>query len=282
MDEISKHWAVYPRRFPTICPVQSIGDMTGKDHWIHHAFSSCNFSLILKGEGEFHRKNRCWKVQAPCVITQWPGERVHYGPQKPKGTWDELYLIYDSQYMTWFRQRGFVDKDRPVWPIHNLQNVLTQVEELRALTQSRHPELMADRVDSVCDRLLLETLLPADEAGDSVVQQLVTEMKKRTQDPHDFNHFARRHGMSGSTLRRRWLESIHVSPRRYLLELRIQKARRLLAETTLHIGEIADLAGFPDRLYFSRRFHVETKLTPSQYRRRYRIRTPGDKSSPLK
>ena len=89
---------------------------------------------------------------------------------------------------------------------------------------------------------------------------------------HDFEELARRHGISASTLRRRWHEALKTTPGRYLLDLRIQKARRLLAETTLQVGEIARESGFEDMLYFSRRFKLETGLAPSLYRRYYRIK----------
>jgi len=275
MDFLVKHWA-FPRRFPSPCPLLSMGEIRGKDHWVRRTFSTCNFSLILRGRGEFHRKKRIWPVQAPCVITQWPGEPLAYGPPAPKETWDELYMIFDARCMPWFRQRGYVQDNRPVWPIHNLEGVMAQVDELRSLAGSRSPELIADRIDRICERLILESLLPGirmgPETGDHLVHSLEQQLRQRPQEPHDFDRMARDHGLSSSTLRRRWSQALKTTPGRYLLNLRIQKARRLLAETTLQVGEIAAQSGFQDMLYFSRRFKIETALTPSQYRRRYRIK----------
>jgi AraC-like DNA-binding protein len=275
MDFFSKHWAAYPRRFPSPCPLLSMGDIKKKDHRMRTTFHSCNFSFILRGRGDFHRKNRVWPVEAPFVITQWPGEALDYGPRVPTETWDELYLIYDAKCMPWFRRRGFVDEARPVWPIHNLEGVMAQVDELRALSKSQSMELAADRVDRLCERLILESLLPGVKAdpdsGDQVVQHIVVQFRHRPHHSHDLEEIARDHGLSTSTLRRRWFEALKITPGRYLLNLRLQNARRLLAETTLPVGEIAARTGFQDMFYFSRRFKLETKLTPTQYRRRYRI-----------
>ena len=80
MDIFSKHWAPYPRHFPSPCPLDTMGDYQGKDHRVRLTFATCNFSIILRGRGDFHRKDRLWAVQAPCVITQWPGEALDYGP----------------------------------------------------------------------------------------------------------------------------------------------------------------------------------------------------------
>jgi transcriptional regulator GlxA family with amidase domain len=62
------------------------------------------------------------------------------------------------------------------------------------------------------------------------------------------------------------------TPARYLINLRIRQASRMLAETRRSIAEIAVDSGFEDALYFSRRFKLETGFTPSEYRRRYQLR----------
>lgn len=272
MDSFSKHWATERRQFPSPCPVGSMGDFREKDHRVRMTFSSCNFSLILRGRGDFRRKGRVWPVEAPCVITQWPGEPLDYGPHAPE-TWDEVYLIYDARCMGWFRRCGFVNEARPVWAIENPEGVLAQVEELRALC--RHPGRApsADRVDRVCERLILETLLPGartrHEPGAELIETIAARFRRRPAAEHDWAEIARAQGMSASTLRRRWFEVVKTTPGRYLLNLRLQTAQRLLAETALPVGEIAAQAGFEDMFYFSRRFKLETGLTPTGYRRRF-------------
>ncbi len=261
------HWAAFPRRFPSPVPVQNTGYLPAKEDWIDRAFLSCNFSLILSGEGEFHRMGVRREVIAPCVITQWPGEHVRYGPSTGS-TWEEFYLIYGPEHMAAFRSMRLVNTDRPLWSIHNLAEVRVHVDELRAVMKAAQPESTVDRVDRICERLVLETLLPTAHTGDTVVEKIIRQLRKDLAQPWDFATVARRHGMSASTLRRRWFEATGESPGRFLLNLRIRQACRLLAETRLPIGEIAAQTGFEDAMYFSRRFRIETRCTPSDYRRR--------------
>lgn len=56
----------------------------------------------------------------------------------------------------------------------------------------------------------------------------------------------------------------------YLSRLRMEKAKQLLVSTDQPIAEIAARAGFYDYRAFTRRFHREEGLTPSQYRRHNR------------
>lgn len=55
----------------------------------------------------------------------------------------------------------------------------------------------------------------------------------------------------------------------YLSKLRIEKARRLLVDGTLPIGEVAVQVGYPNQNYFSRVFKKEVGLTPSEYRGKF-------------
>jgi AraC-like DNA-binding protein len=50
-------------------------------------------------------------------------------------------------------------------------------------------------------------------------------------------------------------------------ERRMEKARELLAHTTLRISEVAEAVGFEDEAYFARRFRQCFNLAPRDYRR---------------
>jgi AraC-like DNA-binding protein len=50
------------------------------------------------------------------------------------------------------------------------------------------------------------------------------------------------------------------------MRLKIEEACRLLVETRKKVGEIAEVLGFSDPLYFSRRFRLETGVTAAEYR----------------
>ena len=115
MDFLTKHWAPYRRKYPALFPLVSSDYLPAKAQWMRTRFATCNFSMILRGEGRFERAGVIWPVQAPCVITQWPGEQVAYGPTG--GTWAEWYLVYDRSQFKRFRERGLVDISKPAWPV---------------------------------------------------------------------------------------------------------------------------------------------------------------------
>lgn len=270
MDFLVKLWAPFSRRFPSPVPLLATDFISKKSCWTQRVFHTCNFSLILRGSGEFRRAGKTWTIQAPCVLTQWPGEYLEYGPP-PGETWDELYLIYDARLRSRFLQSRFIDPALPVWPIEDIDAVRIQVAELKKLVNSAFPETVADQVDRVCERLVLETRLTSHSAKDSPFHQLIAKAQRNPGRIVDFQTWALQHGMSLSTFRRHWGAAFQLPPARFLQQLRMREACRLLAETTLPINAIAHSVGFEDELYFSRRFRKEQKMSPSDYRNAYRM-----------
>ncbi len=78
-------------------------------------------------------------------------------------------------------------------------------------------------------------------------------------------HLARAASLGRSRFVQRFRQATGVSPMRYLEALRMEEARRLLEED-LAVARIAQLAGFEDPLYFSRRFRTLHGVPPSAYR----------------
>ncbi len=60
------------------------------------------------------------------------------------------------------------------------------------------------------------------------------------------------------------------TPWQYLVDLRIDKARVLLAESELPVKKVGSVCGFGNPCHFSTTFRQRTGLTPSECRWRYR------------
>jgi AraC-like DNA-binding protein len=71
---------------------------------------------------------------------------------------------------------------------------------------------------------------------------------------------------SVSTLRRQFQVALGMPPYEWILQARMQRARRLLATTTLRIKEVAAQVGFDDPFQFSRMFKQRTGNSPRQFR----------------
>ena len=81
---------------------------------------------------------------------------------------------------------------------------------------------------------------------------------------------ARRVAMSPRNFQRVFTKEAGKSPARYVEELRIETARRLLERTTQSMDEIADRCGFGSADVLARAFTRVLQSTPGEYRDRFR------------
>ena len=75
--------------------------------------------------------------------------------------------------------------------------------------------------------------------------------------------------ISKDYLRHLFREYAGESPIKYILRVRLEKAKILLADKNLRIGEIAAQCGFENAYYFSRFFRRITRQTPSDFRKHH-------------
>ena len=115
---------------------------------------------------------------------------------------------------------------------------------LMELCRERSPsrKSLADRI---CDFL--------DEQTDAVFTKELTENKFFLSYSHMAAQFKKEKG---------------ISMGQYHNNAKMKKACRLLRSTIMPVGEIAEILGFADMLYFSKRFHAFSGMSPTEYRKK--------------
>ncbi len=98
------------------------------------------------------------------------------------------------------------------------------------------------------------------------VEEAIQLFHTHYREPLQIAAYAREKGMSPCWFTRLFHRQTGISPQQYLTNVRIGKARELLATTGYTVGEVAELSGYANPLYFSRIFHRVTGLSPTAYR----------------
>jgi AraC-like DNA-binding protein len=94
----------------------------------------------------------------------------------------------------------------------------------------------------------------------------IREIDSRFTDDLSIAGLAKRCGLSSTHFNRLFRQLLRMSPTDYVLALRIQKARQLLAVTGKSVAEVASETGFYDQSHFTKRFRQATGMTPVQFR----------------
>ena len=262
-----------PRVMPFPPEVDAMGYIPAKGFWARGESNRIVFCFILRGEGRLFYGNRWFDVQSPCVLSRWPGANMEYGPTPEGATWEELYLDYSFELTPLFETWGISPAQHPMWPIASGHTVRRLVNELIGYADNVAARGVTDRIDRICHRLLLESVLaqpavpetPYDALLDGLRGRLMTQLDLA----HDTKALAKECDMTEVTFRRYWKRRYGLPFKHDLINMRMQEACRLLVRTRQEIKEIADQVGFSDPHYFSHRFTTLIGTPATEYRNRF-------------
>lgn len=112
-----------------------------------------------------------------------------------------------------------------------------------------------------------QTTIPVHHARRSLITVMVAEIHSQPAILPSVAEMAARIGLSQAHFSRVFHEVVGQSPRDFLLDTRMLRARHLLAETDFSIQEISERLGYSDVFFFSRQFKTKTGVPPTAYRR---------------
>ena len=139
---------------------------------------------------------------------------------------------------------------------------------LERLWEERSPEMHVTAAEQLL-KLLWRLRCAAAGTGDvsSPVQRARQEIDRVFSAPLDLDRIAASVQLSRSRFQTLFKRETGVSPYEYHLRRKFEKAKELLLQSKMPIGEIARFLAFRDRFHFSREFRKRTGLPPAAFRR---------------
>ena len=104
--------------------------------------------------------------------------------------------------------------------------------------------------------------------------QVIARMEANLEDPISPARLAEEVGMSTRQLERLFRRYLNRSPKRYNMEIRLQKARNLLMQTEMSVINVALACGFASPSHFSKCYRAQYATTP--YRERGTSGAPSE------
>jgi AraC-like DNA-binding protein len=134
---------------------------------------------------------------------------------------------------------------------------------------------LADGLLQVLAVHILRELAPADTTrrervwllSERQVRQAIGFMRANLQEDLNLKDIAEAVGLSVYHFARAFRASVGVPPHQYLIQLRISRARELLASGDLALARIAFETGFKSQSHFTYAFKRTLRVTPREYRR---------------
>lgn len=105
--------------------------------------------------------------------------------------------------------------------------------------------------------------------GESVVNSIIDYAAKNYGDDIDLKYFAQKYFINVSYLGQLFKKITGTSFNKFLNEIRLNEAKKLLSTKKIKIFEVAARVGFKDSNYFCSKFEKHVGLTPTNYRNKF-------------
>jgi len=226
--------------------------------------------IVTAGKGFLDYAGRRHTVDSPSLIWIFPGVEHGYGPDA--GGWTEHWVLFTGSGARAFEEMGCFSRTAPMVPLEGTMP-LEAFAQLRDALREDGP-----RGDLEASVLLQRILVDAGRHGRHPVQDgaagTLAKLRELACLPLSIGEQAAALGHTPSSLRQLVQGAAGVGPKELVLQLRMQRAQQLLAESDHPVERVARLVGYDDGAYFSRIFARRVGLPPSAFRQRY-SRTAG-------
>jgi AraC-like DNA-binding protein len=232
-----------------------------------------NYQLIYisEGKGTFYlSKDKSIPVTAGDMLIIPPYTWHSYFPEKKTG-WKEYWIGMHGPNIDERYKNGFFCTDKLLYKIGLRDDIIQLYKQAIELSFS---ELASyQQVIAGIGNLILGLSLYynrnqrfTDDSMIKKVDQARVIMREKYLDNISPKEVARQVNMGYSWFRKLFKEYTNVSPAHFILELKLQKAKSILLNTSLSIKEISYEVGYDDPTYFIALFKKHTGFTPLAYR----------------
>lgn len=238
------------------------------------AVRSCNIiHLVLSGKGYLSVGGKSYEIGAGEAFIIYEGERVEYHADKVT-PWSYVWIDFSGEAVpSLLSKTGFSSKKR-ITPKMNTEAFLPIFSRFRESATTDAEKLM--RVAAFFELIAeISKCFPSENLGKE--REEIAEIAKRLINSNFTNaecrveKIAELVDISRSQLYRAFMDKYGTSPKAYIDTLRIDLAKKLLCESDMTVAEVSYSIGFLEPLYFSTSFRKATGLSPTEFKKKYKV-----------
>ncbi len=226
--------------------------------------------LVTKYEIEFYLEdgkttttdNRTFAIKKNYIQIAKPGQIRH--SQLPFQT---AYLKFDAT-----EDLAQLLENAPEYFCSSHSGPIRQkMNELILLNEGNNPLLMYSRFLSLLNLILHDAKIPSTRNGKNyeLIASAKRYIEQNFQKSISLSHIAESVHLSKIYFQNIFKESVGITPHQYLINCRIENAKKLLWNTNIPMNEVAEQSGFGCQQYLNKVFKKETGMTPVSYRKTF-------------
>lgn len=270
--------------------IHSVGDLWVQSGFVLGPRSISDYELVYFPEGtntKYSAQGESYVLKEPCILLTKPEEMhaYHFDPDK-----NVRHLFVHFEFASLRNEEPWYARlleGKPVYSINNNPLVPGLMKKLMWI--ANHQTLHWRRRLAVLTLTTLEELASSDDSSPNAaeslpvpVQQAIDYMAARLAETISIEEIASRSGWSHEHFTRIFTASVGMTPKRFLLELRLQRAEVWMLRGKGTIRQIAYQVGFKDEHHFSKMYRKIRGITASEYIKRCNMPLYRHAAEPLR
>ncbi len=156
-----------------------------------------------------------------------------------------------------------------VLPVKNIDFVMTDFVQMKKLFLFKRNRA---KVMSLFYNIIHSFSESASVFGNSILMPAIEYLENNYSSPGITNKIlADKCNISEVYFRKLFAKQYRITPKQYIIDIRINKAKQLLTDGIFKINVVSEKCGFSNPYHFSRLFKEKTGLTPTEYLKKNRI-----------
>ncbi|WP_025146011.1 helix-turn-helix domain-containing protein [Pedobacter jeongneungensis] len=212
-------------------------------------------------------------VQPGTIFFLYPGIWHRFKPDEKNG-WSEYWVGFGGSYANHLMKQDCFSAEHPlIYMGFNAEfiNIFIQLIDTIKFDGMGSNQLAGCLTIQLLGLVYASALLKLQSSSRKaqIINNIKYSIHENLNSDISPEKLAEKHNVSYAWFRKSFKEITGQSPGQYQLNLKIQKAAKMLLETDLGICDIAYQNGFESEYYFSRLFKSKMNLSPSRYRKEF-------------
>ena len=223
---------------------------------------------VISGKGVFYCGTNKFTVRKGGVFVVFPDTMVKYQADADEPWHYTWVCFYGDEAKSVFADAGISVRE----PVIEIRNDTELLEIMRSMPSERGADAGSNlRFSAKLYELM--ALLVENKIGNVVSENAYYKAATRYIKAH-YSEDIKVDGVASHVgISRKYLFAVFknvsgISPKEYLINYRIERAKEFILNEELTVGSVAYSVGYGDALAFSKIFKLKSGLSPSEYRRR--------------
>ena len=227
-----------------------------RDHYL--------FVLVNKGTADLFSDKKITFGEHDLLI-MFPNQKVHY---KSLDQWSISWLGLHGKTVSDYIDILNINTKNPIMHIPFYNELKAVMDKIYELSRDTAYSTQTSIIGLIYEFFAILLRCSAQRINTDLITSALKIIDYNYCTTISVERIAEHLSVDPSYFSRRFAQKIGVSPKRYIIKKRIERAKELLCSTDAGVFEIANSVGYEDQFYFYKIFKKYTNLSPSEYRKK--------------